>query len=80
MTTNANKAMKTSSWRPQTWYEGVEQCQQTNEAYVLVTVVGTAGSTSSYICLKSFVVCIAAAAIRWHLLPLLSCCLQHLLY
>ena len=45
MTTNANKAMKTSSWRPQTWYEGVEQCQQTNEAYVLVTVVGTAGST-----------------------------------
>jgi xanthine dehydrogenase accessory factor len=31
--------------RPQRWYEGIEQCQQCNEAYVLVTVVGAAGST-----------------------------------
>jgi xanthine dehydrogenase accessory factor len=36
--------MKANAYRPQTWYEGIERCQQRNEAYVLVTVVGTAGS------------------------------------
>lgn len=37
--------MSKNSMRPQRWYEGIEQCQQCNEAYVLVTVVGAAGST-----------------------------------
>lgn len=37
--------MSKNSMRPQRWYEGIEQCQQCNEAYVLVTVVGATGST-----------------------------------
>jgi len=37
--------MSNNNMRPQRWYEGIEQCQQCNEAYVLVTVVGAAGST-----------------------------------
>ncbi|BFT30675.1 xanthine dehydrogenase accessory protein XdhC [Alteromonas sp. D210916BOD_24] len=37
--------MNINTWRPHTWYEGIERCQQQNEAYVLVTVVSAAGST-----------------------------------
>ena len=37
--------MSKNNMRPQRWYEGIEQCQQCNEAYVLITVVGAAGST-----------------------------------
>ena len=32
-------------FRAKRWYEGIAECQQQNEGYVLVTVVGTAGST-----------------------------------
>ena len=35
----------TASFRANRWYEGIAECQQQNEGYVLVTVVGTAGST-----------------------------------
>lgn len=33
------------SFRATYWYEGIAECQQRNEGYVLVTVVKTAGST-----------------------------------
>lgn len=32
------------TWRAKTWHEGIAQCQQHNESYVLVTVVSVAGS------------------------------------
>lgn len=36
--------MNTPSWRLKTWHEGIAHCQQSNQAYVLVTVVSVAGS------------------------------------
>ncbi|WP_394220732.1 xanthine dehydrogenase accessory protein XdhC [Alteromonas gracilis] len=40
-----NSASKPSSFRAKYWHEGIAECQQHNEGYVLVTVVNTAGST-----------------------------------
>lgn len=37
--------MHNNGMRPTKWYEGIEQCQRNNDAYVLITVVGAAGST-----------------------------------
>ncbi|MEC7511204.1 MAG: XdhC family protein, partial [Pseudomonadota bacterium] len=46
MTHNSAKSSRApQSFRATHWHEGIAECQERNEGYVLVTVVGAAGST-----------------------------------
>ena len=45
MTLTAENFRVPQSFRATNWHEGIAECQAPNEGYVLVTVVGTAGST-----------------------------------